>query len=175
MKELLALNVYFRRYAGKMLFGVFCIVLSNMVGVYVAVFVREGLNEAVVHRQTAAGLGGEALMGMVYTAAAGFVILLLIAAALKGLFMYLMRQSIVVVSRKVEYDLKNDLYNHYQRLGLSDGPHWRRCEQCAHVRGTCRDVFCKYHFYIHNGDHANVDGQYRINALGVDTAAVFEL
>ncbi len=119
MKELLALNVYFRRYAGKMLFGVFCIVLSNMVGVYVAVFVREGLNEAVVHRQTAAGLGGEALMGMVYTAAAGFVVLLLIAAALKGLFMYLMRQSIVVVSRKVEYDLKNDLYNHYQRLGLS--------------------------------------------------------
>ena len=119
MKELLALNVYFRRYAGKMLFGVFCIVLSNMVGVYVAVFVREGLNEAVVHRQTAAGLGGEAMMGMVYTAAAGFVVLLLIAAALKGLFMYLMRQSIVVVSRKVEYDLKNDLYNHYQRLGLS--------------------------------------------------------
>ena len=119
MKELLALNVYFRRYAGKMLFGVFCIVLSNMVGVYVAVFVREGLNEAVVHRQTAAGLGGEAMMGMVYTAAAGFVVLLLIAAALKGLFMYLMRQSIVVVSRKVEYDLKNDLYNHYQLLGLS--------------------------------------------------------
>lgn len=119
MKELLALNIYFRRYAGKMLFGVFCIVLSNMVGVYVAVFVREGLNEAVIHRQIAAGLGGEALMGMVYSAAAGFVVLLLIAAALKGLFMYLMRQSIVVVSRKVEYDLKNDIYDHYQRLGLS--------------------------------------------------------
>ena len=102
-----------------MLFGVFCIVLSNVVGVYVAVFIREGLNEAVMHRQTAAGLGGEALMGAVYKAAAGFVILLLLAAALKGLFMYLMRQSIVVVSRKVEYDLKNDIYNHYQQLGLS--------------------------------------------------------
>ncbi len=119
MKELFALNVYFKRYAGKMLFGICCIVLSNMVGVYVAVFVREGLNEAVIHRQTAAGLGGEALMGMVYASAFGFVVLLLLAAALKGLFMYLMRQSIVVVSRKVEYDLKNDLYNHYQLLGLS--------------------------------------------------------
>ncbi len=116
MKELLALNIYFKRYAGKMLFGIFCIVLSNMVGVYVAVFVREGLNEAVVHRQTAAGLGGEALMGAVYGAAAGFVILLLMAAALKGLFMYLMRQSIVVVSRQVEFDLKNDVYHHYQQL-----------------------------------------------------------
>ena len=119
MKELFALNVYFKRYAGKMLFGICCIVLSNMVGVYVAVFVREGLNEAVIYRQTAAGLGGEALMGMVYASAFGFVVLLLLAAALKGLFMYLMRQSIVVVSRKVEYDLKNDLYNHYQLLGLS--------------------------------------------------------
>ncbi len=119
MKELLALNIYFRRYAGKMLFGICCIVLSNVVGVYVAVFVREGLNEAVLHRQTAAGLGGEALIGAVYKAAIGFVVLLLLAAALKGLFMYLMRQSIVVVSRKVEYDLKNDIYNHYQQLGLS--------------------------------------------------------
>ncbi len=116
MKELLALNIYFKRYAGKMLFGVCCIVLSNVVGVYVAVFVREGLNEAVVHRQTASGLGGEALMGAVYAAAAGFVTLLLLAAALKGLFMYLMRQSIVVVSRQVEYDLKNDVYHHYQQL-----------------------------------------------------------
>lgn len=116
MKDLLALNIYFKRYAGKMLFGVCCIVLSNVVGVYVAVFVREGLNEAVVHRQTAAGLGGDTLMGAVYGAAAGFVILLLMAAALKGLFMYLMRQSIVVVSRQVEFDLKNDIYHHYQRL-----------------------------------------------------------
>lgn len=119
MKELLALNIYFRRYAGKMVFGIFCILLSNTVGVYVAVFVREGLNEAVVHRQTAAGLGGDSLMGGVYAAAAGFVLLLLLAAALKGLFMYLMRQSIVVVSRQVEYDLKNDIYSHYQQLGMA--------------------------------------------------------
>jgi len=119
MKELLALNIYFKRYAGKMLFGVFCIVLSNMVGVYVAVFVREGLNEAVVHSRTASGLGGEALIGIVYASASGFVVLLLLAAALKGVFMYLMRQSIVVVSRKVEFDLKNDIYNQYQRLGVS--------------------------------------------------------
>jgi len=58
-------------------------------------------------------------LGWVYAAAAGFVVLLLVAAALKGLFMYLMRQSIVVVSRQVEYDLKNDVYSHYQRLGMA--------------------------------------------------------
>jgi ATP-binding cassette subfamily B protein len=118
MKELLSLNIYFKRYAAKMLFGIVCVLLSNAVGVYVAVFVREGINEASYHSNTAVGIGGDFLVKPALMAALGFVLLLLLVAALKGLFMYLMRQSIVVVSREVEYDLKNDIYQHYQQLGL---------------------------------------------------------
>ncbi|MFT6209641.1 MAG: ATP-binding cassette subfamily B protein [Bacteroidia bacterium] len=47
----------------------------------------------------------------------GFIILL--AALLKGAFMFLMRQTLVVMSRFIEYDLKNEIYNHYQNLSLS--------------------------------------------------------
>jgi ATP-binding cassette subfamily B multidrug efflux pump len=47
----------------------------------------------------------------------GFIILL--AALLKGVFMFLMRQTLVVMSRFIEYDLKNEIYNHYQNLSLS--------------------------------------------------------
>ena len=101
-----------------MLFGIVCVLLSNAVGVYVAVFVREGINEASYHSNTAVGIGGDFLVKHALMAALGFVLLLLLVAALKGLFMYLMRQSIVVVSREVEYDLKNDIYQHYQQLGL---------------------------------------------------------
>ena len=101
-----------------MLFGIVCVLLSNAVGVYVAVFVREGINEASYHSNTAVGIGGDFLVKPALMAALGFVLLLLLVAALKGLFMYLMRQSIVVVSREVEYDLKNDIYQHYQQLGL---------------------------------------------------------
>ncbi|MEZ4807912.1 MAG: ABC transporter ATP-binding protein [Flavobacteriales bacterium] len=43
-------------------------------------------------------------------------ILYLIFALLKGFFMFLMRQTIIVVSRLIEYDLKNDVFAHYQRL-----------------------------------------------------------
>lgn len=118
MKELLSLNIYFKRYAAKMLFGIVCVLLSNAVGVYVAVFVREGINEASYHSNTAVGIGGDFLVKPALMAALGFVLLLLLVAALKGLFMFLMRQSIVVVSREVEYDLKNDIYQHYQQLGL---------------------------------------------------------
>ncbi len=101
-----------------MLFGIVCVLLSNAVGVYVAVFVREGINEASYHSNTAVGIGGNFLVKPALMAALGFVLLLLLVAALKGLFMFLMRQSIVVVSREVEYDLKNDIYQHYQQLGL---------------------------------------------------------
>lgn len=47
----------------------------------------------------------------------GFIILL--AALLKGVFMFLMRQTLVVMSRFIEYDLKNEIYDHYQNLSLS--------------------------------------------------------
>lgn len=43
-------------------------------------------------------------------------ILYLVFALLKGFFMFLMRQTIIVVSRLIEYDLKNDVFDHYQRL-----------------------------------------------------------
>lgn len=118
MRELLALNIYFKRYAWRMLFGVLCIIGSNVVGVYVAVFVRQGLNDGLFHAGLAAGLGGNAIAGQALAAALGFGVLILLAAAGKGIFMYLMRQHIVVVSRLVEYDLKNDIYKHYQKLGL---------------------------------------------------------
>ena len=40
-------------------------------------------------------------------------------ALLKGIFMFLMRQTIIVMSRYIEYDMKNEIYEHYQQLDLS--------------------------------------------------------
>lgn len=48
-----------------------------------------------------------------------FGLIIVLAALLKGLFMFLMRQTIVVMSRFIEYDLKNEIYNHYQSLSLA--------------------------------------------------------
>jgi ATP-binding cassette subfamily B protein len=44
---------------------------------------------------------------------------LLATAVLRGFFMFLMRQTVIVVSRKIEYDLRNDLFAHFQRLPLA--------------------------------------------------------
>lgn len=46
----------------------------------------------------------------------GLIILLALG---RGLFLFLVRQTIIVMSRHIEYDLKNEIYNHYQKLPLS--------------------------------------------------------
>ena len=47
------------------------------------------------------------------------VIVALLLALLKGFFMFFMRQTIIVMSRLIEYDLKNEIYAQYQRLNVS--------------------------------------------------------
>jgi ATP-binding cassette subfamily B protein len=48
-----------------------------------------------------------------------FGILVIVLALFRGLFMYLMRQTIIVMSRHIEFDMKNEIYSHYQDLSLS--------------------------------------------------------
>jgi len=48
-----------------------------------------------------------------------FGVLVLILALLRGLFLFFMRQTIILMSRHIEFDLKNEIYNHYQKLSLA--------------------------------------------------------
>src|SRR5690606_15725740 len=48
-----------------------------------------------------------------------FGVLILLMALLRGFFLFLIRQTIIAMSRYIEYDLKNDIFNHYQALPLS--------------------------------------------------------
>ena len=116
LKELLSLNVYFKYYRKPIALGLFFVLLSNIAGVYIPVLVRQGLDEAVFASKLSAVLEGTGNAGSI---AMVFGLLIIVASLIKGLFMYLMRQKIVVVSRHIEYDLKNDLYKHYQQLDVA--------------------------------------------------------
>jgi ATP-binding cassette subfamily B protein len=48
-----------------------------------------------------------------------FGILILVMALLRGFFLFLIRQTIIIMSRKIEFDMKNEIYAHYQNLPLS--------------------------------------------------------
>jgi ATP-binding cassette subfamily B protein len=100
-----------------MLAGILFVVLSNGLAVLVPSFLRQGLDDALLQSKWLRGAGLGDLPERIGHVAMAFGVALVLAAALKGVFMYYMRQTLVVVSRRVEYDLKNELYAKYQRLG----------------------------------------------------------
>ncbi|MDA3613899.1 ABC transporter ATP-binding protein [Polluticaenibacter yanchengensis] len=139
MKHLRTLNKYFWKYRVRLISGLFFIVLSNYFNViapkltaYIVDKVQTFLpsqNNANVqftaHKNQTDYLVNSIIgqleqsdwtFSKVVSACA---IIILILAILRGLFMFFMRQTIIVMSRHIEYDLKNDIYKQYQALDAS--------------------------------------------------------
>lgn len=111
MKHLKVINFYFLKYKWHFLGGILFVALSTIFGTYQGVIVRNGTNKII-----------EIFKNNQTTDSAIFVNygLTIIGLALtSGLFMFLMRQTIIVMSRHIEYDQKNEIYNHYQVLDAS--------------------------------------------------------
>jgi ATP-binding cassette subfamily B protein len=116
LRSLLHLNKYFYKYRVRLLLGIVFVVLNN----YFAVFSIRYAGEAVDY--VSALLAGPAdVRNSVSPTAAllGFGAKIIGMALLMGLFMFFMRQTIIVMSRHIEYDLKNEVYAHYQQLDLA--------------------------------------------------------
>jgi ATP-binding cassette subfamily B multidrug efflux pump len=117
MRELFFLNQYLVRYKYWMLLGLLCVLLTNVFSASVPYLVRVGLDEALTQSGWVSGFADNYLTSNIYRTAAFFGTLILVVSLLRGVFMYYMRQTLIVVSRKVEYDLKNLLFNKYEQLG----------------------------------------------------------
>jgi len=102
-----------------MISGIVCVVLSNFFAIYVPVFVRQGLDDAYFTSQLFGFHKSNLLFKIILFNAIGFGAAIVIASILKGVFMFFMRQTLVVASRKIEYDQKNELFLKYERLGES--------------------------------------------------------
>ncbi len=102
-----------------MITGIVCVVLSNFFAIYVPVFVRQGLDDAYFTSQLFGFNESNLLFKIILFNAIGFGSAIVIASVLKGVFMFFMRQTLVVASRRIEYDQKNELFLKYQRLGES--------------------------------------------------------
>ncbi|PLX32647.1 MAG: ABC transporter ATP-binding protein [Ignavibacteria bacterium] len=102
MRSLLRLKVYFSRYRGTLLWGVVFILLSTVFAVITPVIIRDTID----------GLQRD-LSSSTLLQYAGMIVGF---ALLSGLFLYLTRQTIIVVSRRIEYDLRNDFLKHITTL-----------------------------------------------------------
>lgn len=108
MKSLRDLNPYFRKYKWHFLGGLLFVSLSTIFGTYQGVVVRNGTNQIIDMLKENRQVEHSVFIGH------GLTIIGL--AIISGIFMFLMRQTTIVMSRHIEYDQKNEIYQHYQDL-----------------------------------------------------------
>ncbi len=113
MKELKHLNKYFRKYWFKLVFGIIITIIARVFQLVMPSYVGKII--AVVEKYLAAEIT-ETLARQQLLEYIGIIVG---AALLSGFFTFLMRQTIINVSRYIEYDLKNEVFDHYQRLSLN--------------------------------------------------------
>ncbi len=123
MKSLKHLNKYFLKYKWTLLIGGLFVIAQNFGAIYPAQVVRKALDAVVETMKTIKAENNKEIQDSLIHSIShqvGMFLLLIIGVALvRGLLMYLMRQTIIVMSRKIEFDLKNEIYNHYQLLSLA--------------------------------------------------------
>lgn len=123
MKHLAALNKYFVNYKWLFLLGLLFTTISIVFSVFQPIMVRQifdllagNLDSYRIISDT--GIKGNFRSDFV-SVLAFYGVIILVLALLSGFFMFLQRQTLIVMSRHIEYDLKNAVYRHYQVLDLN--------------------------------------------------------
>ena len=113
MKELKYLFKFYKKYRWRFATGIFFVVTSNIFALYPAIYTRKAFDAA---KEAIESSHGNYDFINLTSILLYFGIMLILFALLKGLFMFFMRQTIIVMSRLIEFDLKNEIFNHYQKL-----------------------------------------------------------
>jgi len=123
VKELAYLNKFFIRYRWRFLLGIIFVSLSNYFRVLQPQMIREALDLVVENIGLFGLLQGfnlqPELFKLLGRSLLYFGVLVLLLALLMGVFMYFMRQTIIVMSRLIEYDMRKEIFDHYESLSLA--------------------------------------------------------
>lgn len=123
MKELAYLNKYLYKYKHLLLLGLLFIIISNIFQILPAQYVRYAVDLVIDNLNVYTLFGGVSLQedynDNIKQSVLIYGLIILGMALLRGFFLFLVRQTIIVMSRHIEYDLKNEIYGHYQTLPLS--------------------------------------------------------
>ena len=113
MKNLFHLNKYLFKYKTLLIIGSIFILISTIFALYPAEFVRHSFDNIQDN------LSNPTIRNSIHTTLLKYGGLIVLFAVMKGIFMFFMRQTIIVMSRRIEFDLKNEIYRKYQDLSLS--------------------------------------------------------
>ena len=113
MKALKHLNKYFFKYRYRLIVGIIITIVAKVFALFTPRLVGASIN--VVSDRLEGKITEEVFRAELMTN----ILYLIGAAVIAGIFTFLMRQTIINVSRHIEYDLKNEIYQHYQILSLN--------------------------------------------------------
>lgn len=114
MKELSYINKYFSKYKKNLISGIIIIIAARILLLITPGLIRNSINVIDNYRT-----GTISNLEIVETELINNIFLILLASVLAGVFTFLTRQTIINVSRYVEFDLKNEIYDQYQKLSLN--------------------------------------------------------
>ena len=114
MNELKYLNKYLLKYKTNLLLGFCIIIIARILLLFTPGLIRQSVNVVDEYRK-----GNIIGIDIVQAELVENIFLILLAAISAGIFTFLTRQTIINVSRYVEFDLKNEIYIQYQKLSLS--------------------------------------------------------
>jgi len=114
MKHLQYLNKFLWKYRNLLIVGTVFILIANLFALYPAEFVRKAFDTILLSMKEGTQASPEIRFSILKYGG-----LIVSFAILKGVFMFFMRQTVIVMSRKIEFDLKNEIYQQYQNLSMS--------------------------------------------------------
>jgi len=118
LKALSTLLKYFKKYKWNLVIGFFFILLSNVFATAIPSIVREtvdGLDSLDSSKFYASYVPDYFHTPLKFAILGG--LLIFVCAVLKGVSMYFMRMKLIIMSRLIEYDQKNEIFKHYQKMG----------------------------------------------------------
>ncbi|MEI9919113.1 MAG: ABC transporter ATP-binding protein [Bacteroidota bacterium] len=123
MKELSYLNKYLLKYKWHLVLGLVFVLISNVFQILPAPLVRYSIDLVIENLRVYHSFEKTSLQDSFFSNIAWQILVLsvisLAMAFLRGLFLYFVRQTLIVMSRLVEYDLKNEIFAHYETLPLA--------------------------------------------------------
>lgn len=130
------LNKYLVKYRYRLIAGILFVAISNVFAIFPAQIIREAFNAVAnsnelsqltpasevlpTQKTLEIGFFSEMIEGMsLGNSLLFFAGLVLLMAVLQGVFTFFTRQTVIIMSRLIEYDLKNEIYDHYQELSMA--------------------------------------------------------
>ena len=123
MKALYSLNKYFWKYRWRLFLGILFVAVSNLFAILPAQIIQEAIDTVLEATKLYKAAANETESSLIYNKLTSellmFAGLVLGFALLKGFFLFTTRMTIIVMSRLIEYDMKNAIFEQYQNLELA--------------------------------------------------------